>query len=268
MIVSPLSASNSLALLLQAANGNTFEELRAALHLDDNRAIALEQSYESTQLLERGTRDVNFSARGRIFLQDVLKVNYTFYKTALLKFGTTVYEVDYSNVTAVVDTINSYVRFNTGSTIDDLVPPTAIDSNTKAILVNVVQFKGMWQKPFPKALTRKYKFYNDGTKPVEIDFMVAQHQLNIGSFSRDLQCDVLEMKYVDSSLSFVALLPYERNGLPTLEANLKKSNYTLEKIIYSLKPRNTKVYLPKFKMETGHNFNDLLKKVNVLNVYV
>lgn len=67
--------------------------------------------------------------------------------------------------------------------------------------------------------------------------MFADEKFNFVSALDDLDASALEMKYADSKLSFVIVLPKSRTGWSALEAKLK--DYDLTKIIDKMRSRST-----------------------------
>lgn len=84
MIISPLSAANSLALLTQATNGRTHDEIRNALHLGINNTVIANQFQE---LYSEITEDnYTLTTANQIYVQPKCEVNRNFQQVANTKF--------------------------------------------------------------------------------------------------------------------------------------------------------------------------------------
>lgn len=75
----------------------------------------------------------------------------------------------------------------------------------------------------------------------------------------ELNAQALRMDYANSNLSFIAILPKNRTGLPMLEAQI--GNYSLKKIVDQMQLSKQYVTLPMFTIETEIHLNDILTKV-------
>lgn len=55
--------------------------------------------------------------------------------------------------------INQWVSNMTRGNIRDLLPESAVDESTDAVLANAVYFKGLWQSKFLPEMTKRDVFY-------------------------------------------------------------------------------------------------------------
>ena len=74
--------------------------------------------------------------------------------------------------------------------------------------------------------------------------------------SKELNAEFLELKYSgplsqESNLTFVIALPKERNGLKALREKINARNF--QTAIQSMTEENTKLYLPKFRVESEYD---------------
>lgn len=51
--------------------------------------------------------------------------------------------------------LNNWFDLQTNGKIQDLIPPSGIDAQTKMVLANAVYFKGEWEQEFSETLTTK-----------------------------------------------------------------------------------------------------------------
>src|SRR5690606_31157064 len=94
----------------------------------------------------------------------------------------------------------------------------AVDSDTRLVLTNAVYFKGDWNEPFRKEVTRDAPFKVSSRQQVQTPLMFQQDHFGYGE-TPELQ--VLSLPYGQSKrLSMVVLLPREVDGLPALEKKL------------------------------------------------
>ena len=91
--------------------------------------------------------------------------------------------------------------------------------------------------------------------------MFTEEQFNYHD-SQELNAQVIEMDYYGegnrrSDITFVVILPKERNGLKALKERLNPQN--LKTVLTSMTRQNSKVYLPKFKVESEY---DLMREIS------
>lgn len=261
VIVSPLSVTNALALLLQGSNGKTFKELKNGLHLSGDKTILANQFLEHREKLYKNVGESTLSIANQIYVQQGLSLNKNFQEVAISKFKSNVEELNFAESEKSAKIINNFVEEKTNGKIKDLVEPEKL-RNSKLVLVNAIYFKGIWDKPFKKEHTSKKDFYISETEKQSVDVMFINDSFKYG-YLDDLEAEAIEMKYANSNISFVVVLPYERMGLTKLESKLK--DYYWAKITEKLYEQDIYLHLPKFKIEYELNLNDVLKDVSVKN---
>lgn len=173
MIISPLSVATSLALLSQAADGTTFDELRAGLHLksSDKSAIA-NDFFNFNAQLQSNLGDSAFSLVNRIYVLPTLKLNKSFEDVATSKFRSGVESLDFNDKQKTVTTINEFVEVNTNGKIKDFVTVDSLSTDLVSIIVNAIYFQGSWELPFNKRGTFPADFYINENEKISSDFMV------------------------------------------------------------------------------------------------
>lgn len=258
LIISPYSVATALALLSQAANGNTFEELKNGLHLNGDKANVANQFVDYYGLLQTGAGNATLSIANQLYVSKDYPLNKNFQEVAVQKFKSGVESVDFTKSTETAQIINHFVEEKTHEKIKNLVKSDSFDQDSRAVLVNAVYMKAQWLIQFYPTYTNKKDFYISETEKISVDFMHKVKQFNYGVFD-DLDATVLEMPYSDSDLSFLTVLPKNRTGLSALEDKLK--NYDLTKITSQLQHELVKVQFPKFKIESKIDLEEVLKNV-------
>ncbi|CAB0034222.1 unnamed protein product [Trichogramma brassicae] len=102
--------------------------------------------------------------------------------------------------------INDWVSSETRGNIQDLLPPSAIDESTDAVLANAVYFKGLWQSKFLPENTKRDVFYLG-----QENMTIATFMRQKGSFSHmvseELGVHILQLPYKGDDVSMYILLP-------------------------------------------------------------
>lgn len=254
---------NALALLAQGSSGKTFEELKTRLHLNNDKVAAANQFVEHRDALLKNVGDSTLSIANQIYIQQGQQLKKNFQEMAVSKFESGVEPLNFAESEKSAQTINKFVEEKTNGKIKTLFKPNQLNSDTRSVLVNAIYFKGTWEKPFTKQFTHAQDFYNSETDKVSVDFMYVNDRFNY-AYLEELSASALEMKYANSSLSFVIVLPKDRMGLTTLETNLK--NFDLTKITEKMHLSTFDVHMPKFKVEYEIKLNDVLKNVSYFEI--
>lgn len=261
VIVSPLSVATALALLSQATDGHTFEELQNGLHLTGYDKSAVANHFPKYfEQLQNNAGDSTLSIVNQIYVQQGYQLNENFRETAAKKFSSGVDSVNFSDSSKSAEIINHFVEERTHERIKDLIKPDMLDSDTRVILVNAIYFKGDWEQKFNKKDTFTGDFHTSDTDAISVEFITGKKYFNHANLHA-FDARALEMEYANSKFSFVIVLPNSRNGLPELESKLK--NFDLANITSQMHSAEIEVTIPKFTIQFEANLNDVLTNVRV-----
>lgn len=79
------------------------------------------------------------------------------------------------------------------------------------------------------------------------------------AYLQDLAAKAIQLKYKDSDMSMVIVLPDDVNGLAALDAKLKETS--VASIVQQMSDIKIQVSVPKFKVEFEVSLPETLKKV-------
>ncbi|KAJ6639995.1 Serine protease inhibitor 42Dd [Pseudolycoriella hygida] len=264
VIISPLSVVTLLALLYEGTSGETSEQLKTALHLDNDKPTVADQFLAHREALQSSLGESTLSIANRVYFKEGYQLVKNFQDVAAAKYKSGAEPLNFIDSERSVATVNQFVETETNGKIRDLYEKDAFDADTRVVLVNAIYFKGNWKSTFFKRSTGKRDFYNSGTEKVSVDFMYNDDDFD-SAYIKDLGATVLEMKYNNSKTSFVIVLPDERSGLPALEAKLK--DYNLNKLTENLRSNRFEVHIPKFKIDYEIKLNDVLKNLGMTHMF-
>ncbi|XP_040840689.1 serpin B4-like isoform X1 [Ochotona curzoniae] len=278
---SPFSITAALRLLLLGSKGNTAQQIREVLHLQEDTKNTKE---ESTRHVE-GSENVHFHFQELV--TDLskptdayqLKIANKFYGEKTFPFSqkyvdaiTKYYLANAESVDFVNDAeenekkINCWVESQTNGKIKNLLPDGTLDSSTILVLVNAIYFKAEWDQKFYTNKTKEAEFWltKDTSKPVRM-----MKQVDYFNFAllEDAEARILEIPYKGKDLSMIVLLPNEVEGLQKLEQHL-----TAEKLIKWMSSENMEnvevnLHLPQFKMEKSYELNSMLKAMGIVDAF-
>lgn len=264
---SPFSVATAMGMAYAGARGDTLEQLTlnfgyAADELNDRKVLALfkEQLEAARDLPHEYTLDIANAA----VAQEGYGVLPNYTEALMSSFGAEYLEADFSKKgQEAIDKINKWVSEKTHGKVRSLFdePP---DFSTRLILLNAVYYKGTWLYEFNKVRTKPRSFYNGGVTKVLVPMMKMKSTLN-HTFDASLNADVVDLPYVGTDIAMTILLPSERNGIEHLKSALTTQN--LNKAIARMYPKDMKLKLPKFKLETKYTLKPTLESLGIKKIF-
>ncbi len=261
---SPLSVKMALALATNGAEGETESELLNALGVYDISGI----NAFSKDIIERYSKAENLrlNIANSIWINEgktPQKFSADFKDLATEYYSAEVKTVDSSNA---IDEVNSWVSEKTNEKITELIN----NSDFWAMLVNVIYFKGNWEKEFNDNLTEKADFTNFDGSISKLDFMNRTGWMNYASegdiqavelpyknrfdsFSEDGQYTGTEVYDVDVSM-YLIMTDTDKNIAKMLNEMAYFDRFESKYISLSM---------PKFKIEYETSLNDILRNIGI-----
>lgn len=158
VFVSPSSVFLALGMLESGAAGGTRSALRGTLSVpQDVSEAALHESASALSSLLQQPGGAELSIANALWADRRVTLAPDFVALCRQIYHAHAETLDFNNPDAA-DTINAWVKANTGNKIADIVSARAV-SGSVAILTNAVYFKGKWQHPFDKKLTQNGAFH-------------------------------------------------------------------------------------------------------------
>lgn len=256
VVFSPFSIQTCAAMARVGAEGETAAQLDHGLGLASSDAEQIAQSFH--QVLADYQDSQILRIANKIFVMDGYPLRQEFDQLLTKQFLSAAQSVNFANSKQAAATINGWVEQRTNNLIKDLVPASALDANSRLVLVNAIHFKGTWQHQFPKHATRPETFYLNGERGVQVPMMNVKERFRYADLPA-LDAAALELPYKDSDLSMLIILPNSKTGLPALEEKLRGT--TLSQITQALHRTQVVVKLPKFKAEFQVELTDVFQQV-------
>ncbi len=281
LFLSPASIRVALAMTAAGAAGDTAIEMQKVLGLDpdsgrsDASFAALIADWNA-----RGTPSVPLFAsaaeRERIAHNSIElhlanrlwgQTGYTFLDPFLItlkkSYLAPLKQLDFaSRLQASVDEINAWVAKQTAEKIKELIPQGVLATTTKLVLTNAIYFKSAWRTPFSAAATHDAPF-STGVKQVNVPTMQETAHWGYGELPG---LKLLELPYIDGTLSMVVVLPNEQSGLATLESSL--SGEAIDSWFNALQPaQRVWVQIPRFKVEGSFSLAKPLRAMGMNSAF-
>lgn len=245
LLLSPYSLQVALAMTYAGAGGSTRTEMARILHYgpDEN---ALHAGFASLEKLLRSSAatssNFSFTVANRLFGKDGLVVEDSFRETLVQHYAAPLETVKFANPAAAARRINTWVAEQTGDRIQDLVAPSALDANTRLVLVNALHLKAGWQRPFTQGLTKPRPFHLGNNLQANVPTM---HEVEHYGFRQFDGFRAVSIPYRDADLQFLLFVPNQTNGLAGVESRLTVETLSACR---ALPFAELDLYLPRLKL--------------------
>jgi serine protease inhibitor len=260
LMISPLSISMALAMTLNGAKGQTYDDMKEALYLSGMDMDEINEAFRSLmELLVTVDPDVTMKIANSVWHADWLPVNDDFKERLRDYYDAQIEGLDFSDP-ASVDLINAWVRENTEGLIEEVLDE--IPEEIVMYLINALYFKGDWLRQFDTDDTRRADFYLETGETTEVDMMHQEGRFAI-HFSNDVQ--MIELPYGDSLFTMSVLMPADTE-MPIdqfVEEKVTASNLAHWRSNLTVDSRDITVELPKFEFEYEIEYNDILKAMGM-----
>ncbi|KAI5632540.1 serpin (serine protease inhibitor) domain-containing protein [Phthorimaea operculella] len=265
VVSSPLSAEYLLALVALGATEPSHSELLAALGFQDNDEIRSAFSSVSSKL--RSLNSVTLNVANRVYVNEgPYQLEPGLLEDAKNVFDAAIEKIDFKQSKAAANTINQWVEQQTNHKIKDLFLDDSFNDDTQLVLVNAIYFKGKWHNPFLSRRTMQQDFHIDTKTTIKVPMM---HNIDDYRYieSAALGAQLLEMPYLKNEASMLIILPNEIEGLNGVLQKLADGVDLMMTELKKMRRREVYVSLPKFKIETSLNLNELLPKIGIKSIF-
>ncbi|CAH0727951.1 unnamed protein product, partial [Brenthis ino] len=178
-------------------------------------------------------------------------------------FDYSVKKINFEFPTFVAHQINSWVSLQTNGVIKDIISSADVLPSTSLLLINAVYFSGKWNEAFETF--KNVTFYGPNSKKV-LTMMSHISQYNYTK-SKGLKAEIIKIPYKGYLAEFVIVLPTSRTGLPYLLNQLRLSPEILDYAMDNMVPMKTELTIPKFKIESDLNLNEMYHKMGVKQIF-
>lgn len=258
LLVSPWSMHCALSMLYAGAAEISAKSFKYALDLSDADTTAKEYHKYLSKVMT--ITPPSFILENKIFIKCGVKEDYLFILEN--KYFASAQSLDFEDSELSAKVINNWVKNQTNKRIKEVVKPNMLNDKTRLILVNIMYFKGDWLYKFPKVQKQEFYFQDGSSRP--IDMMFVEQNFN---YTRDerLRAQIVELPYKDEQISMFLFVPDEKRGITHLQNHLFSSD--LGKIFENMTKRQTKVWLPKFTIESDILMKQYVEKMGLSIIF-
>jgi serpin B len=243
LMTSPLSASLALTMTYAGAAGQTASEMASALHLgaaagqtifDGQNALTQAIAMRGPAALAAAQAappaggpapqpspkpsDYDLRVVNAVWGDKTVAWAGPFLNTLATSYGSGVYLQDFiGHAEQARLAINDWVRVQTSSRINNLLPQGSIDQTTRIVLVDAFHLKFPWATPFDPSATAAGTFTRSDGTTVSPSFMNQTTQI---AYADDGQAQVAWLPLSNNQISVVIALPHAGVDLATYEQSL------------------------------------------------
>uniref|UniRef100_A0A7M4E6F2 Ovalbumin-like n=1 Tax=Crocodylus porosus TaxID=8502 RepID=A0A7M4E6F2_CROPO len=278
---SPLSIISALAMVYLGTRGNTALQVEKGVCHYSNVAEVLwflltncgepkGIHFKFKDLLsEINSHSANYSLRmvNRLYAENTYSILPQYLKRTNKLYQAGLESVDFKNAPEESRRIiNSWVENQTNGKGTDLFGTGSIDTFTALVLVNVIYFKGKWNKGFEEENTKEmpFRINQQETKPVQM-----MHQagfFKIASIGSE-KIHILELPYANEELSMIILLPNDISDLDQLENTINFDKLMAWTSSTNMRKRKVEVYLPRMKLEEQYSLAPVLSSLGMTDLF-
>ena len=258
-IACPFSVETVLALVHAGAEGNTAKELADGLHFPDD-SPKIQEFFKLLQL--NAQKSYTLNSVNKLYIANRFSVNEDYKTIAKNVFKADIEKLDFSENTKAAAVMNNWVEKQTENKIKDLIMAYYLTVNTVSVLINAIYFNANWEYPFNTDLTKSRSFRLNPQRKVDVDMMHTIMDAYLYNHD-ELRAQFLELPYQSDDVTMTFVLPYDVEGLPALEKNIKS---VLQRPNYQ-DPGQVTIFIPKFKMETQISLVPIMKNLGIKDAF-
>jgi serpin B len=267
LFFSPFSISSALAMTSAGAQGDTAAQMWKTLRFP----LAQDKLHPAFAALLRHMDDAQSPGAVRLRVANSL---WPQQGAALLDRYLALARQNYGGAVTLVDylrrepearaQINRWVEEKTEGKIQNIIA-NPLDPLTRLTLVNAVYFKGAWENPFEKHLTKDAPFFVMDDTGIQTPFMMRTDSFK---YAKRNGVHVLELPYTGGGFSMLVILPDDKTPtrLVALENTLTAKRIATWRA--KLKMQEVQVFLPKFKITWGaESLKKLLQQLGIKDAF-
>lgn len=263
IIFSPFGIGTALSMTALGSSGNTERQLYAGLNLTN--CVGTMGDHVSMLLEFLSTRNAFLMMANRMYADRRLTLR-TQYRLLLDRFyQAIVAQADFEkNPEALRAEINAWVSYQTGYKVKQLLPVGSVNNRTQLVLVSALSFKAFWEHPFEKSYSKVGSFSVSAQRNVDAVMMYREGKFKI-AYADDLMSIAVELPYKGGRCSMVIFLPYELEGLQSVEKRL--TGRRLSSVFQQLSMDDVGITMPKFTLDLRADLKRILQSLGVKDLF-
>ncbi len=272
LVLSPYSVAVALAMTVNGAAGETAEEMRDVLAVEDldtfnaglNALTAYVEGLAGKQQRGDGSpAELTLAAANALFGQRDTAWETPFLDALAGDYGAGMRQVDYLGDTEAARTqINEWTAAQTRDRIPEILPEGTVDALTRLVLVNAIYLKAPWEEPFLPAVTTPKPFTTDDGRTVQAATMSGG--LAASGHARGDGWEAVRIPYAGRALAMTVVLP-DAGQVESVSAAVAGGG--LGEILAASRDQRVLVSLPKWEFRTQAMLKPILEALGMATAF-
>ena len=258
---SPTSIFTAFAIAYEGAKDNTATEMENVFGFESDESKRRIGFADMQKQLNMKQQNNTISLANALWIAENFEVLPEYADTAKAYYDSEVEPVSFASKEKGVDLINSWVDEKTHGKIKKIFEE--LDPATELVITNAIYFKGIWEDPFDKTKTTVGDFHVTSDATVQVPMM--QSKTSFPNVAVNDLVQIVELPYEGENFSMLVLLPRDVDGMESLEESLSADS--LDKWKEEMNTMKTKVYMPKFKLETEYDLKSVLQEMGIHDAF-
>lgn len=258
VVVSGTSLAILLAMLHEGASGESQRVLAEALGHSNADAASAATAYGDLHKTLNGVGEATLLSANAMFLSKYEAFEKPFLDVATGRFDAGIFFRDLGDQAAVTE-LNEWCSQRT----DGMIPVMfeQLPSDSFAVLLNALYFKGEWQQGFDPEKTELRTFWPEAGEPFEVTTMYSKVEARVW---HDDRVGVVRIPYKGGDYSMVLVMPTKpKQSLSTVREHLSLGHWAKWWKHIEGKTEAWNVLLPKFKLTERHKLTGTLAKLGL-----
>jgi serpin B len=251
---------------LIGARGETAAEIARALHLEPSAAS--EGLWPLSILLAEpadAEKRLTFRAPNTMWVQSGMPLEHAFLTAIADVAAAAMHDADFVHESEKARReINRVIAGQTADKIRDLVPPGAIDRDTRMVLANAIYLRAAWAFPFPAGATTPQPFHADAG-PVTVPMMRLTAQLG---YARGDGWQVVTLPYAravgEPRLAMMIMLP---DGPLSAMVSQFTADGGLAPLLADVRPTRLQLSMPRFRVTAEFSLQPVLERLGIVQAF-
>jgi serpin B len=264
IFVSPYSAATALQMAADGAGGTTKAEMQQVLGTSGILTATLnEASKDAADLLNSKDTNVILTTANALWYRQSAQIKPAFLAANREFFSSTIKPLDFANVPAAEAEINQWASDQTHGRITGIANGMIDPLYTDLILANAIYFKGKWEDPFDKKLTKERPFHPASGAATNLPMM--QMSKTFG-YRQGSGYQAVRLPYMGYDLAMYVFLP-DPGSSPAKLLQIMNGDKWQRVTMPGFSDREGLVVLPKFKLENTFDLNQPLEALGMRTAF-
>jgi serine protease inhibitor len=262
VVLSPVSAALNLSMVLNGADGQTRQEMLAALSLSgSDLGVINTANAQLINVIRTPAKSITLSVADSLWVDSRrATLRPDFVKQTQAWYDAEMTDLDFSNPSAATR-INGWASKETHARISKIIDQ--IDAADLALLLNAVYFKGQWAHKFDQAQTQQRDFTLAGGSVKQVPRMAQSGRFDYFD-TPDMQA--IRLSFGEGDLAMEVFLPAKSSSLGALEAELTPAHWAAWQAQYA--SRSGKIELPRFELKSNYRLNEPLQSLGMTRAFL